>query len=244
MVFRRIGAHNGDAAGEGSLGELPARGGHAVRRSLVRVDAAAQRFVAGRHGDFQIGAEAVHRILVHRKPARRIHQIRKVGVNRGELDSEDRGLLVTGQLTVVGERQRARLALGDHLRQGQPHAHVFLKPRGWNLASLFVGDLVQAQGVVQLERNRGCVVDGEDVHRDAGGEGLRHGIDADFARVILNVDPLAVLRLAEARREEANAAAARASLKIGRSETCPTVSFHCKPSQSNPPRSPWDRDCS
>ena len=62
--------------------------------------------------------------------------------------------------------------------------------------ALIVGDLVEAQRVVQLEGNGSGIVEREEMHFDRRSQSLGRRIDADIPRVILNVDSRLPLRIA------------------------------------------------
>ena len=188
----RLALHNREAAGKGRLVEFVVRRRRARGSLIGGIDSACEHSITGRRGDLQVHREAVRRVVVHRKPARRIHQVGHVRTDRSELDPEYRGLFLTVELPAVGENHGGGFALGKRLRKRHAHAVVLLRSRCGQLAALIVGDLLQVQRVVQLKRNAGSIIHGNEADQSGCGDGLRVGIDLRVNGVVLNINPLTI----------------------------------------------------
>ncbi len=88
---------------------------------------------------------------IHRKPARRVHQVRDVVLDGAEFDAVNRRVFLAGQPPIVSERQRSGFAFHQRGRKAHLDIHVLPRPRGGNLVAAVIHHARDIECVVQFE---------------------------------------------------------------------------------------------
>ena len=132
--------------------------------------AAADGDHVGRDRDADGRGEAVDPVGVHGKPAAGVEQVGGVVTDRGQLQALHRTFVGGVEDAFVLEGHGGRGILGQAGGQGDAHGRVLGNALGRERLARGVGDLGEAQGVVQLEGRDAEVVEGGELHHGAGAD--------------------------------------------------------------------------